>query len=118
MQDYRKLKVWRKAHELALKVRKSTERFPRSGFSELKAQVTSSAESIPTNIAEGCGSFSAKEFARFIDISIKSANETEYQLLLAKDNSIMTFTDWDSLSSETVEVRKMLCGLRRRLVGK
>ena len=116
MQDYRKLHVWRKAHALALNVRQCTMRFPRAGFGELKLQITSSAESIPSNIVEGCGAFSRKEFARFLAISIKSANEMEYQLLLVRDNSILNPTAWESLTSQTIEVRKMLCSLRAKVL--
>jgi four helix bundle protein len=116
MQDYRKLLVWRKAHALVLNVKKSSQRFPRSGYSPLKLQLTRSAESIPFNIVEGCGASSRKEFARFLSISIKSANETEYQLTLARDYSVMTTTDWKFLSEETVAIRKMLCVLRKKVL--
>jgi four helix bundle protein len=65
---------------------------------------------------EGCGASSRKEFARFLDISIKSATETEYQLQLARDYSVMSLSDWESLTDETVQIRKMLCRLRARLL--
>ena len=117
MQDYRKLLVWRKAHALFLNVKKSSQRFPRSGYSPLKLQLTRSVESIPYNIVEGCGAESRKEFARFLSISIKSANETEYQLTLARDYSVLPTKDWKFLSEETVAVRRMLCGLRKKVLA-
>jgi len=80
MQNFRRLHVWERAHQFALDVRIATESFPRTGYSELKAQLVSAAESIPTNIVEGCGASSRKEFARYLDISIKSTLEVEYQL--------------------------------------
>jgi four helix bundle protein len=116
MQDYRKLLVWRKAHALVLNVQKSSRRFPRAGYAPLKLHLTRSAKSIPFNIVEGCGAQSRKEFARFLSISIKSANETEYQLMLARDYSVMSTADWQFLSEETIGVRKMLCGLRNKLL--
>ena len=116
MQDYRKLLVWRKAHALVLNVRKSSQRFPRSGYGPLKLHLNRSAESIPFNIVEGCGASSRKEFARYLSISIKSTNETEYQLKLARDYCVLTPVDWNFLSDETAAVRKMLCGLRKKVL--
>ncbi len=117
MQDFRKLHVWRRAHKLVLDVRSATHRFPATGFSPIKSQMTRAAESIPTNIVEGCGAHSQKDMARFLDISIKSTTELEYQLLLAMDYGILGPYDSKSLSAETVEVRRMLCGLRAKILG-
>ncbi len=66
---------------------------------------------------EGCRANSAKEFARFLDISIKSATELEYQLLLGKDYGVLRDAPWDLLTNETVEIRRMLCGLRAKVLG-
>jgi four helix bundle protein len=79
--------------------------------------MTNAAESIAFNIVEGCGSTSSKEFARFLDISIKSTTELEYQLQLAADCGLLPRRVWSPLSSETIEVRRMLCGLRRKVLG-
>ena len=116
MQDYRKLRVWQRSHKLVLKVRNSTDRFPRSGFGSLKLQLTRAVESIPFNLVEGCGAASRKDFARFLDISIKSSTETEYQLQLARDYSVLNETDWTSLTDETVVIRKMLYRLRKQIL--
>ena len=77
MQDYRQLRVHANAHNLAVAVRAATRRFPRNGYASLRAQMTSAAESISFNIVEGCGADSQKEFARFLEIGIKSAMELE-----------------------------------------
>jgi four helix bundle protein len=116
MQDFRKLAVWRRSHKHALAVRRATHGFPATGFSDLKHQMTKAAESIPTNIVEGCGAHTQKETARFLDISIKSSSELEYQLLLATDNEVLGKDASDELSKETVEIRRMLCGLRRKVL--
>ena len=78
--------------------------------------MTSAAESIATNIVEGCGAATPKEFARFIDISIKSASEVDYQLQLAKDNGLFSTEKWESLWDEVVQIRRMLYGLRRAIL--
>jgi four helix bundle protein len=76
----------------------------------------SSAESIAFNIVEGCGAAGAKEFARFLDISIKSTGELEYQLQLSVDSDLLSRSTGQPLAAETVEIRRMLCVLRRRVL--
>ena len=116
MHNYRRLGVWRKAHALALNVRRVAREFHRAGSATLKAQITRSSESIPTNIVEGCFSATQKEFARFLDISIKSTGEVEYQLQLARDCGLICDRDWRSLSEDAIEVRRMLVGLRKKVL--
>jgi len=116
MQSFRRLDVWKRAHAQALNVRRATRSFPRSGYTKLKSQLVSSAESIVFNIVEGCGAISNPEFARFLDISIKSTMELEGQLQLAHDYGILHRREWRTLTAETIEIRRMLCGLRRKVV--
>ena len=116
MQSFRRLRVWERAHRFALEVRRATQSFPRSGYAELKSQLISAAESIATNIVEGAAASSRKEFARFLDISIKSTAEVEYHLQLALDNGILLPSKWKELSDEVVEIRRMLCGLRKAVL--
>jgi four helix bundle protein len=116
MQDFRRLKVWLRAHELVLGVRRAIRSFPRSERGTLKTQMVTSAESIAFNIVEGCGAARPKEFARFLDISIKSTCELEYQLQLATDCGLLSSRVGPPLTSEAVEIRRMLCGLRRKVL--
>ena len=74
--------------------------------------------SIPTNLVEGVGQKTAKEFARFIRISLNSSNELEYHLQLAHDFEVMESAEFSTLLSETVRTRKMLYGLLRKIGGK
>ena len=115
MQDYRKLRVHAHAHSLAIAVRAATRRFPRTGYTSLKTQMTDAAESISFNIVEGCGADSQKEFARFLQIGIRSAIELENQLKLVKDYGLLTTLDWESLSESTIHARKMLYGLCKKV---
>ena len=116
MQDFRRLLVWQRAHGLVLGVRRAIRTFPRSERGSLKSQMTNAAESIAFNIVEGCGSTSSKEFARFLDISIKSTCELEYQLQLATDCDLLLRRTGGPLCAEAVEIRRMLCGLRRKVL--
>jgi four helix bundle protein len=116
MRDFRGLLVWQKSHALALAVRRQTRRFPRRGYASFISQLIRAAESVPFNIVEGCGAASQKDFARYLDNSIKSANELEYQLQLALDNNILPNDRWRALTDDCIEVRKMLYGLRRKIL--
>jgi len=55
MQDYRKLKVWERSHQLTLAVYKVTSQFPKDELYGLTSQIRRACASIPANIAEGCG---------------------------------------------------------------
>ena len=116
MQDHRRLRVWKKAQALAIEVRRVTRLFPRIGYGSLQSQMVRAAESIVINIVEGCGGSSQKDFARFLDISIKSTSELECQLELAKDYGVLKPHDWQRLTREAVDVRRMLCGLRAKVL--
>jgi four helix bundle protein len=116
MQDHRRLRVWKKAHALAIEVRRATRLFPRTGYASLQSQIVRAAESIVINIVEGCGSRSPKDFARFLDISIKSTSELECQLELAKDYGVLKPYLWQRLTREAVDVRRMLCGFRAKVL--
>lgn len=115
MKDFRTLKVWQKAHQFALAVYKATKTFPREELYGLTSQIRRSSMSIPTNIAEGAGRFTDKDFARFLQISMGSASEAEYQLLLARDLGFMSNEHYNTLQSQIVEVKKMLASFLRTL---
>ena len=117
MQDFRRLVVWQRAHAFVLDVRRATDAFPRAGYAELKAQLRRAAESIASNIVEGCAAASRKDFARYLDIGIKSASEVDYQLQLARDLGVLAHHAWKPLAREVVELRKMLSGLRRTVLA-
>ena len=85
MKDFRKQKVWGKAHDLALKVYRVTEAFPKTELFGLTSQIRRAGVSIPANIAEGCGRDTDADFARFLQIAMGSASELEYHLLLAHE---------------------------------
>ena len=71
--------------------------------------------SIGANLAEGCCRHSDKDFARFVDMSVGSASEVEYFLLLGHDLGYMPDDDYQKLSENVQEVKRMLAGLNRRL---
>lgn len=84
MKDFKKLIVWKKAHEMTLNIYRTTKSFPKDEVYGLTSQLRRAASSIPANIAEGCGRNSDAELARFLQIAAGSASEVEYHLLLAR----------------------------------
>ena len=115
MSDFRKLGVWEKSHTLLLNVHGAAKTIRGADYTTLRNQMLRAAISIPTNLVEGVGQKTAREFARFIRISLNSSNELEYHLLIARDFEVMQREPYDMLMRQTVEVRKMLHGLLRKV---
>lgn len=116
MRDYHRLEIGRRAHALAIAIHEAARQLRGSEFSALRSQLTRAADSIAATIVEGCGAASAKEFARFLDMSIKSASETKYHLLSARDRGCLAHGRWQQLSGEAVEIRRMTYVYRQRLL--
>jgi len=74
--------------------------------------------SVPTNLVEGVGQKSSREFGRFIRIALNSANELEYHLQMARDFELLAVNDFETLLAQTIQVRKMLHGLLRSIDAK
>jgi four helix bundle protein len=118
MSDFKKLKVWEKAHNLAAEVINAVESRKAPSHTELKRQLTRSALSIESCIAEGSGRESDREFARFLRISRGSCNELEAQLLTARRVKFLPQPIAAGFLHQVEEVRKMLSGLIKYLDGR
>jgi len=118
LRAFRDLKVWRKAHALTLAVYKATVAFPKEEMYGLTSQIRRSCESIPANIAEGCGRAGGSELARFLQIAMGSASELEYHLLLAHDLHLLNGTEYGRLEQDVTEVKRMLAAFIQQLHGK
>ena|SRR5207249_1948467 len=73
------------------------------------------AASIPSNIAEGCGRDGDAELARFCTIARGSASELEYQILLSRDLQLIQPDDYERLTQQAVEIKRMLTVLVQKL---
>ena len=111
MQNYKDLKVWEKAHQFTLEVYEVTKLFPKEELYSLTNQLRRAASSIPANIAEGCGKNSQAEFAHFLNISLGSANEAEYFLILSKDLKYLDENNFEILIKIVNEIKAMLIAL-------
>ena len=118
MADFRKLKVWQEAHALALAVSDVAGRIRGADHLSLRSQTIRAADSIDSNIVEGRGQRSDKQFVRFLEIAVNSSNELESHLIMARDRGVISRRDFVALIERTVKTRKMLHGLINKLEGK
>lgn len=115
MQDFKRLKVWHKAHALLLACHHAFSPGSSRSISGLRAQAIRAALSIQSNIAEGCGKSSTREMIRFLEIAIGSSRELENHLIVARDLEVLSQPQFTSLDEQLTEVRRMLIGLMRAL---
>jgi four helix bundle protein len=111
--SYRDLEVWKLSIDFVKKVYQVTHNFPASENYGLINQIRRAAVSIPSNIAEGQGRNSAKEFKQFLAISLGSLAELETQLIIAKEIEYLTQNGLDALLSPLDRIRKMIKGLSK-----
>ncbi|MGA9665836.1 MAG: four helix bundle protein [Gallionella sp.] len=115
MAGYRDLKVWQSAMRLAEEVYRLSSRFPKHETYGLAGQLQRSAVSLPSNIAEGHGRNSHKEFNHFLGIALGSLAELETQLILAKQLDYLTEDEISPALQNADEIAKMLKGLQKSL---
>ena len=111
MKDFRNLQFWQKAHNMVLKLYSVANDLPAEERFGLTAQMRRVAVSVGSNIAEGAGINSDKDFARFLQMAFASASELEYQVLLSNDLELISEADLVSLNDRIAEVKRMLSSL-------
>ncbi|HVV53814.1 MAG TPA: four helix bundle protein [Mucilaginibacter sp.] len=107
MQNFRELFLWQEAHQLVLDVYKLSEHFPKSETFGLTSQLRRAAVSIPCNIAEGCGRYTPKDFANFLQIALGSTNETDYLTLLSRDLGYLSHGQFGLIQEHLNKIRAM-----------
>jgi four helix bundle protein len=116
MRDYQKYEMWNEAHQVTLLVyNQIAPRIPRVEQFGLTSQMKRAACSVPLNIAEGCGRNSEKDFVHFLDMSLGSANELEYCLLLIKDLGYLETDEYNTLSRKINGIKAMLITLIKKI---
>jgi four helix bundle protein len=108
--------IWQKSHKVAVEIAKLIRILPMDRVSDiLGSQIIRSATSVPANIAEGFGRFKGKEYGRFLQIALGSANETDYWLTYLSEiypsfkdaiNVIMSF-NLESCKLLSISLRKL-----------
>ena len=115
MKPHQNLEAWKKSFFFVKSVYLITEKFPADERFGLTSQMRRSAVSIPSNIAEGAGRKSKKEFIQFLSISLGSLSELDTQILLSKELGFMGESDCILLISELDIIGKLIFGLMKSL---
>ena len=113
--SFRDLRVWQQAMDLALETYRATGAFPKYELYGLAQQMRRAAVSVASNIAEGKGHRSDKEFQRFLFHARGSLLELETQLLLSSKLEYLTGEQWQHLQTIATQVGKSLTGLLNSL---
>jgi len=103
--------VWQKSMELVTDVYQHTRHWPTEELYGLTSQVRRAAVSVPSNIAEGHGRRSGREFVRFLNIAHGSLMEVETQLRIANDLGFLSARDLECMLKTTAEIGRVLYGL-------
>lgn len=111
--NFRELKIWKESMNLVKMVYSISKLIPNDEKFGLISQVNRSSVSIPSNIAEGSGRTSDKEFLHFLNIAVSSSFELETQLLLIVD---LFKIDCSECINKVVEVQKMISGFKKSLL--
>ena len=106
--SYKDLKIWRKGIELVKVVYAQCGQMPNEEVYGLQSQVKRSSISIPSNIAEGYGRSSTKDYARFLKIARGSLLELETQFIIAKELNLINESGFKAVEEIIIEEGKML----------
>jgi four helix bundle protein len=111
VQSYKDLEVWQKSINMVTMVYAMTKQFPKEELYTLTSQIRRSAISIPSNIAEGRGKRSTRDFMRFLNIAYGSAAELETQLIIGKNLGYVSPEQAEPLFQEVGRICRMLNGM-------
>ena len=109
------MEVWKSSITFVKEIYLLTSQFPPAEIYGLTGQIRRAAVSIPSNIAEGQGRNSGKEFRQFLGIALGSVAEVETQLIIAKEVTYLNFEELNPLLERIDHIRKMLKGLSNSL---
>lgn len=113
--SYKDLVVWRKAVDMVTEVYRATKGFPREETYGLSSQLRRAAVSVPSNIAEGQGKLSKKEFRQFLGHARGSLLEMETQIIIARNLGYLEESTKNDLEERSGEVSRLLHGLMQSL---
>ena len=115
LKNYRELKVWQKAYQFCIEVYKITKTFPRGEIYGLTSQIRRAAVSVPSNIAEGYGRKTTREYVQALYIAYGSNCELETQILLSADLGYIKADKLEKLQEDIGDIERMLKGLIKSL---
>lgn len=113
--DYRKIAAWQKCDAFAFAVYRATRAFPRNEMYGITSQLRRAALSAPTNIVEGCGRSSQKDYLVFLNRAETSLEEAGYLLDFAARPGYLEPGEADRLQKDKAEAARVLWGLVSRI---
>ncbi len=118
MHNFKELDIWKESKDFCVLVYKLTLDFPKSEIYGLTSQINRAVISIPSNIAEGAGRGTDKDFSRFISISLGSSFELETQLIIAFEINFIDKKTFDNLINKLNVIQKKLVNFNKYLKNK
>lgn len=115
MHRYKELKVWQKAIDLAVEVYRITEKLPAEERFGLISQINRCAISIPSDIAEGAGRNTNKDFNHFLGISLGSSFELDTQMIISNRLGYVNNADFEEIEKELEYLQNMIVKLKQNL---
>jgi four helix bundle protein len=115
IRDYRDLIVWQKAMDLVETIYRTTTAFPREEIYGLTSQIRRAAISIPSNIAEGNGRNTTRDYVHFLGMAYGSVKEVETQVLIAERLRYINSSCSDEQVKTTGEIARLISGLTNSL---
>jgi four helix bundle protein len=115
MHNFRELKIWQRSMDLAEQVYKMTVYFPKEEIYGLSSQLKRCAVSVPSNISEGAGRATNRQFRHFLEFSMGSCNEIQTQTELAGRFNYISIDLRNQILEEALQVYKMILGFYNSL---
>ncbi|WP_424494249.1 four helix bundle protein [Salinimicrobium sp. GXAS 041] len=115
MNYFKELKVWQKGIELVTETYLLSRDFPKEEIYGLTSQLRRAAVSIPSNIAEGCGRKTNKDFSNFLGVALGSAFEFETQIIICKNLNFLNEKDFEQFEKEVHHIQNMIIKLQSTL---
>lgn len=115
IKSYKELIVWQKSIQLVKAIFILTNKFPKSELYGLASQMRRAAVGIPSNIAEGYGRKSTKEYAQFYSIAYGSALELETQIIIAEELELAKKEDFTTVEELLNEILRMLNSMTSKM---
>ncbi|MDI9869963.1 four helix bundle protein [Flectobacillus roseus] len=118
IKSFRDLLIWQKSMNLVTDIYQVTRNFPQAEIFGLTSQLRRASISIPSNIAEGYGRNTSKDYLRYLQIALGSLYEIQTQLEIASNLHFLEIFDFNKMISLCLEIERMLTSLIAKIKAK
>lgn len=113
--SYREQFIWKRGIQMSINCYRLTEKFPKSELYGLTSQIRRASVSVPSNIAEGYGRRTKKEYIQFLHIALGSLRELDTQLIIAKEVNLTTAESFEPVLEEVDRMQGILVSTIQKL---